>query len=113
MKTVLKILILSLVCLMSACRADSPDTPRRDARSCYEQALDAFDQDSVRAGEQLLNEAIRRARREKDNHTLYLAQLRLAESLAWGNSSEALAMAKQALENYERKPDSPRNLIII
>lgn len=113
MKTIQKILILSLVWLTTACRSDSPSTPPRDARSCYEQALDAFDQDSVRAGEQLLGEAIRLARREDDNHTLYLAQLRLAESLAWGNSTEALAMAKQALESYERKPDSPRNLIII
>lgn len=113
MRTVLKLFFLSLVWLMTACQPDNPSTPTRDARSCYAEALEAFDQDSVRAGEQLLNEAIRRARREKDHHTLYLVQLRLAESLAWGNSDEALAMAKQALESYERKPDSPRNLIII
>ena len=113
MKTVLKLLILSFVWLTTACRSDSPSSAIRDARSCYEQALDAFDQDSVRLGEKLLNEAIRRAGKESDHHTLYLAQLRLAESLAWGNSSEALAMAKQALKSYERKPDSPRNLIII
>ena len=113
MKTVLKILLLTPVWLTMACRSDRAAAPSRDARSCYEQALEAFDQDSVRMGEQLLNEAVSRAQREKDNHTLYLAQLRLAESLAWGNSAEALAMAKQALENYQQKPDSPRNLIII
>ena len=113
MKTVLKILLLTPVWLTMACRSDRAAAPSRDAHSCYEQALEAFDQDSVRMGEQLLNEAVSRAQREKDNHTLYLAQLRLAESLAWGNSAEALAMAKQALESYQQKPDSPRNLIII
>lgn len=113
MKTALKILLLTPVWLTMACRSDRVAAPSRDARSCYEQALEAFDQDSVRMGEQLLNEAVSRARREKDSHTLYLAQLRLAESLAWGNSAEALDMAKQALESYQQKPDSPRNLIIL
>lgn len=113
MKTALKTLLFVLVCLTMACQSDRVAAPSRNARSCYEQALEAFEADSVRAGEQLLNEAIRLARREDDNHTLYLAQLRLAESLAWGNSAEALATAKQALKSYERKPDSPRNLIII
>ena len=98
--------------MMTGCHQVQPSAAD-NARSYYEQALEAFDADSVRRGEQLLNEAIRQAAKENDNHTLYLAQLRLAESLAQANPQAALATAKQALATYERRPDSPRNQIII
>ena len=53
------------------------------------------------------------AERNNDLHTLYLAQLQLAQSLSWGNAREALSMAREALATYERKPDNERNYIII
>ena len=114
MKVVVNILILSVLLLVVACREAAADRfAGQDAKAYYEQALSAFDSDSVQAGEQLLNTAIRLAREHNDFHTLYLAQLRLAQSLAWGNSEAALQMAKQALATYERHPDSPRNHIIL
>ena len=100
------IILLSVVGLLAACGNASQDDSELTARNCYDQALELLDADSVRAGEQLLNKAIKMAEETEDLHTLYLAQLRLAESLAWGNSEKALAMAKQALATYERNPDS-------
>lgn len=106
--------LLSILCLLlAACHDEQPRNAVRDARTCYELALEAFDNDNVQAGERLADEAIQLARKENDLHTLYLAQLRLAESLAWGNSEEALSMAKQALATYRQCNDSPRNHIII
>ena len=97
-----------------ACR---PATTSRHAeptaRACYDQALAAFKADSTQQGEQLLQQAIRLADSEQDLHTLYLAQLELAKSLSWGNTEAALDMAQQALQTYERRPDSERNHIII
>ena len=105
MKAVRNIFLLFALLLAVACHTDSSEAPQsseqHEARNCYERALEALDNDSVRLGELLLNQAI------------HLAQLRLAESLAWGNSEAALAMAKQALATYERCPDSKRNHIII
>ncbi len=108
-----KTIVIVLVGILCSCHDSLKNTALRDARTCYEQALEAFDSDSVRLGEQLVNEAIRLAQQQNDLHTLYLAQLRLAESLAPSNSQAALDMAKQALETYKRQPDSPRNHIII
>ena len=113
MTSVQKLLFLSLLLTFVACHRESPVPSDGDARTCYEQAIAAFDADSVQAGEQLLHQAIRQARRSDDLHTLYLSQLRLAESLAWGNTEGALDMAKEALATYERRPDSERNHIII
>lgn len=113
MKSVKTYFLLVLTMAIAACHRDTHPDADRNAKACYEEALTAFDNDSVHTGEQLLNEAITKAYAEKDLHTLYLAQLRLAESLSWGNSNEALAMAKQALATYERNPDSERNHIII
>lgn len=107
-------LTIILLAALSACntrhRAHEAAT---SARVTYDLALEAFDADSVRLGETLLHEAMRRAATDDDLHTLYLAQLRLAESLAWGNTEGALDMARQALETYMRRPDSERNHIII
>ena len=83
------------------------------AKEQYEQALNALEHDSIQQGESLLRKAIAQAEREGDLHTRYLAELRLAESLAWGNTAAALELAKQALATYERRPDSERNHIII
>ena len=113
MSSVQKQLFLSLLLTLAACQSEAPVPSDGDARTCYEQAVAAFDVDSVQTGEQLLHQAIRQARRSDDLHTLYLSQLRLAESLAWGNTEGALDMAKEALATYERRPDSERNHIII
>ena len=113
MKTICAYLLLTLSMLITACRSDAPSDNSRTAERCYEQALDAFNNDSVHTGEQLINEAITLARAQKDFHTLYLAQLKLAETLSWGNTEAALDMSKQALATYERHPDSERNHVII
>ena len=113
MRTANACLLLLLSTLITACRSDAPSALPRTAKACYERALGAFSADSVGLGEQLLNEAISRAHAEGDLHTLYLSQLRLAESLSWGNTEGALDMSKQALATYERHPDSERNHVII
>ena len=83
------------------------------AQGYYQQALQELSRDSVRQSQHLLREAIRVAEREQDSHTLYLAQLQLAQSMAWSNTAAALRMAKKALATYERMPDSERNHIIL
>ena len=119
MKAVRDLLLLLAATLITACErgqrtsTDESGDDLGSARACYERALEAFDGDSIRLGEQLLNQAIRLATASDDLHTLYLAQSRLAESLAWGNSEAALEMAKQALATYERRPDDERNHIIL
>lgn len=119
MKAVRNLLLLLAATLVTACErgqrtsTDESGDDLGSARVCYERALEAFDGDSIRLGEQLLNQAIRLATASDDLHTLYLAQSRLAESLAWGNSEAALEMAKQALATYERRPDDERNHIIL
>lgn len=113
MKTVQTLFFLFTIAVVMACQNERCDAYDDDAHTLYEQALAALDADSVQTGEQLLHSAIRQANAEDDLHTLYLAQLRLAESLAWGNSEAALATAKQALDTYARRPDSERNHIII
>ena len=114
MKTSHYLFVLLLMLSLAACRRDrAANEDWRDARFCFEQGLAALDSDSVRTGELLLNEAVRLAHKEKDWHTMYLAQQRLAESLAWGNSRAALEMAKQALTTYEQHPDDERNHIML
>lgn len=83
------------------------------SRLLFEQASAALDSDSVYRGERLLREAIEMAEAEGDLHTRYLAELRLAESLVWGNTEAGLAMAKQALRTFDRHPDDQRNHVII
>lgn len=116
MKTALHLLPLLLALLPLACHR-SANPPRHPAaltaQQRYEQALAALDSDSVRAGERLLHQAIRQAEHDGDLHTRYLAELRLAESLSWGNTEAALSMARQALETFQRQPDNERNHVII
>ncbi len=83
------------------------------SRLLFEQASAALDSDSVYRGERLLREAIAMAEEEGDLHTRYLAELRLAESLVWGNTEAGLVMAKQALQTFDRHPDDQRNHVII
>lgn len=115
MKSVIHITLLTVAALCAACHDDGEQTSAggTTAREQYEQALVALDEDSVQQGETLLREAIAQAETESDLHTRYLAELRLAESLAWGNTAAALDLAKQALTTYQRHPDSERNRIII
>lgn len=119
MQTVRTLLLLFATTFVVACQRGSEephsnaDVTSLDARSAYELALDAYDADSIQHAEQLLNHAIRQATESGDFHTLYLAQLQLAQFLAWGNTEAALDMARQALNTYERHPDSERNHIII
>ncbi len=119
MQAVRNLLLLFAAMLLFACHRGSEeprsnaDIAALDARTAYDLALAAYDADSIQRCEQLLNHAIRQATESGDLHTLYLAQLQLAQSLAWGNTEAALDMARQALATYERHPDSPRNHIII
>lgn len=113
MKAFARLYPILFVLFFVFCRHYEDTAQVPDAYAIYEQALSAFDNDSVTDGEQLLHEAISRANEDGDLHTLYLAQLRLAESLSWGNSQAALDTAKAALQTYERQPDSERNHIII
>lgn len=119
MPAVRHLLLLLAATFFVACQRGSEE-PRSntditdlDAPTAYALALEACDADSIQRAELLLNHAIRQATQAGDLHTLYLAQLQLAQSLAWGNTEAALAMARQALATYERHPDSPRNHIII
>lgn len=116
MKTVRALCLLLAMLIVAACHSSSDDslgeTPD-SASACYERALNAYDSDSIRLAEQLLNQAIRLAKKENDLHTMYLAQLQLSQSLSQGNAEAALKVAKQALATYKRNPDSERNHIII
>ncbi|MBR1682224.1 MAG: hypothetical protein IJ700_02525 [Bacteroidaceae bacterium] len=114
MKTCRTLIVLLLMLSAAAChRGGAAGEGKHSAQQRFEQAIAALDSDSVRTGELLLNDAIRLAHKEKDWHTLYLAQQRLAESLAWGNSQAALEMAQQALRTYEQHPDDERNHIML
>ena len=110
MQAVRNLLLLLAAMLLFACHRGSEeprsnaDIAALDARTAYDLALAAYDADSIQRCEQLLNHAIRQATEAGDLHTLYLAQLQLAQSLAWGNTEAALDMARQALATYERHP---------
>ena len=101
-------LLFVILCLMG-CQKTKMET----AQALYEQAVEAYESDSLQESERLCRQAIRMAKGDGDLHTMYLAQLQLAQSLSWGNAQGALDMAKQALATYRRKPDNERNLIII
>ena len=101
-------LLLLLALTLTACHGTRPDDT---AQTLYERALEALATDSTQTADGLLHQAISHAQQEKDTHTLYLAQLKLAQQLAWGNTAEALGMAKAALRTYETAPDSRRNHI--
>ncbi|MBQ7494547.1 MAG: hypothetical protein IJT75_02085 [Bacteroidaceae bacterium] len=115
MQSVIKVLLLVVMVLCLTCHdgSEQPTGKLLSAQEQYELALAALDKDSVRQGETLLRQAITQAEQESDFHTRYLAELRLAESLSWGNTAAALELAKQALATYERHPDSERNHIIL
>ncbi|MBQ7685442.1 MAG: hypothetical protein IJT48_13255 [Bacteroidaceae bacterium] len=114
---ILKNLFLALfvTACSPGCSHGGPQTQQAPptAQGYYQQALQELSRDSVRQSQHLLREAIRVAEREQDSHTLYLAQLQLAQSMAWSNTASALRMAKKALATYERMPDSERNHIIL
>ena len=114
---ILKNLFLALfvTACSPGCSHGGPQTQQAPptAQGYYQQALQELSRDSVRQSQHLLREAIRVAEREQDSHTLYLAQLQLAQSMAWSNTAAALRMAKKALATYERMPDSERNHIIL
>lgn len=109
MKTLRMLLPLLMMGLLSGCKKAEPET----ARSIYEEALKAYDNDSIHQSEQLLRQSIRMAHEEGDQHTLYLSQLQLAQSLSWGNAQAAFNMGIQALQTYRKHPDNERNHIII
>jgi len=109
MKTRRKLPLLLMMALLPGCQKTGQET----ASAVYEQALAAYDCDSTHLSEQLLRRSIRLARQEGDLHTMYLAQLQLAQSLSWGNSRAAFDMARKALQTYRLRPDDRRNLIII
>lgn len=111
--TMRNLLLFIVLTMLAVCSVECRPKRQTSAQAVYDQALDAFGHDSTHAGESLLRDAIRLAERESDEHTLYLSQLRLAEVLSWGNTEAAVEMAKQALQTYERHPDSERNHIII
>ena len=94
-----------------ACRDHSPKND--DASLRYRLALAMLEKDSVKAAEDMLRASIRLARETNDLHTLYLSQSRLAQLLADGSTAAAVDMMRQALQTYERQPDSERNHIIL
>lgn len=109
MKTPTTILLI-LALTLGACHGTRHDDT---AKALYDHALKALAADSTQKADSLLHQAIRHAQQEEDTHTLYLAQLKLAQQLAWGNTADALEMAKAALHTYEAAPDSRRNHIIL
>jgi len=84
-----------------------------DAKTCLEAGEEALARDSVHQGETLLRQAIHTAEKEGDWHTCYIACQRLAQSLSWSNTEEALTLAKKAVSVYEQHPDGERNHIIL
>ncbi|MBQ9665925.1 MAG: tetratricopeptide repeat protein [Bacteroidaceae bacterium] len=104
-----------LLCLLMACGHPQGSTPddTMTAQACLEAGEAELARDSVRQGETLLRRAIRLAEKSADWHTCYIAYQRLAKSLSWSNSEEALLLAKKAVEVYEAHPDDERNHIIL
>ena len=83
------------------------------ARECLAAGDSLLQQDSVVQGETLLRQAVGMARTEGDWHSCYIAYQRLAQSISWSNTAEALRLAKEALAVYEQHPDDERNHIIL
>lgn len=106
------ILCLVFSLWLLACR-NEPQPVQTDAKACLAAGEEALAADSIRQGETLLRQAISKAEATNDWHTCYLACQRLAQSLSWSNSEEALSLAKEALTIYEAHPDDERNHIIL
>ena len=99
MKRPLHILaIVSLVWLSAACRQDVPEVSTLQRA----EALIMQHPDSVKAYEQLLRLAASEAEGTADWLTASRALLLLAAQTQWTNEIEALALAYQALELYDR-----------
>ncbi len=107
----LNILILCLA--LGSCTGTGDDLNRKSAKECLTAGEEALELDSVQQGEMLLRSAISKAEASADWHTCYLACQRLAESLSWSNTEEALRLAKCAVEIYEQHPDDERNHVIL
>ena len=106
-RTLLRCPLWLLAMVFIACAYGEGEKP--SARACYEQAMQAFDDDSIHRSEQLLHSAINKARSEGDSQALYLSQLQLSRSLSWSSAEKALDMAKQALDTYERHVSKHRD----
>ena len=104
-------LIFLLACTLFACGKKEVATD--DAKSYIEMAEVELARDSVARGEMLLRRAIAQAEKAADWHSCYIACQRLAESLSWSNSEEALRWARQALAVYEQHPDDERNHVML
>ena len=107
----LNIFILCLA--LGSCTGTGDDLNRKSAKECLTAGEEALELDSVQQGEMLLRSAISKAEASADWHTCYLACQRLAESLSWSNTEEALRLAKRAVEIYEQHPDDERNHVIL
>ena len=103
-----------MFCLLMACGHSKDSTPTAmTAPMSLETGEAELARDHVRQGETLLRQAISMAEQSGDWHTCYIACQRLAESLSWSNSEEALKLIKKAVKVYEAHPDDERNHIIL
>ena len=102
-----------VTCFFLACGHQEQTPTEATAKARLEMAEKALADDSVRLGETLLRQAITLAEESEDWHTCYIAHQRLAESLSWSNTSEALRLMKRAIDIYEQHPDNERNHIIL
>ena len=99
MKSLLHILVfVSLVCLPFACQPDESEVTTLERA----EALIAQHPDSVKAYERLLRKAAREAEVEKDWLTASRAFFLLAAQAQWTNEIEALALAYQSLDLYDK-----------
>jgi len=100
--------------LCTACGGRGGQEPaEQEAKACLEAGEALLAADSVQQGETLLRRAVRLAEDTGDWHTCYIACQRLAQSLSWSNTREALQLARKAVEVYELHPDDERNHIIL
>lgn len=105
--------MLTLVIFFACGSKQEHDTSDLCAKECLDMGEAALKQDSVLQGETLLRKAINMAEQESDWHTCYIACQRLAQSLSWSNTEEALRLAKRAVKVFEEHPDDERNHIIL
>lgn len=89
------------------------ESAMENAKVYLERGEAALAHDSVRQGETWLRKAIHLSEEAEDWHTCYIACQRLAESLSWSNTEEALRLMKKAVTLYEKHPDDERNHIIL
>ena len=105
--------MLMLMCLAACTKKHPAPDSGKDASVYYQLALAMLERDSVKSAENMLQKTVSLARETQDFHTLYLAQLQIAQLMADGNVAAAADMAREALTTYERHPDSERNHIIL